>query len=259
MKKVHLLLLLVAASAVSAAAQTPASAPVVPAPDSKSPAVALPSADEILSRNLQAVGGAAAWQKLNSRTSNGTIDIPALSAQGTVQLDQKAPNRLRSVASITGFGDVHQAFDGAAGWADDPQNGSRDVSGAELLAIKRRANFYLPIRMKESFTHVTVKGIEKVNGHEAYVLEAVPAEGASETLFFDVQSALLVERVTDVPTPQGEYPQDQFFEDYRDVDGIKLPFTLRQKSPTEWVIYITEVHHNVAIDDAKFLKPAAPK
>jgi hypothetical protein len=258
MKKIPLLLLLLVGFMMSAHAQTPASPPAAPdaASASKPAPAALPSADEILAHNLQAVGGAAAWQKLNSRTSKGTMEITAMGASGAVELDQKAPNKLISTATITGFGDFQQAYDGTAGWADDPQNGVRDLSGGELIGMKRRADFYLPMKMKESFAHVTVKGVEKVGDHDAYVLEATPAEGEPETLYFDVQSGLLLKRASMATTPQGQFPVEQLMEDYKDVDGVKVPFTLRQTSPVAWVIRLTDVHQNVPIDDAKFAKPA---
>jgi hypothetical protein len=41
------------------------------------------------------------------------------------------------------------------------------------------------------------------------------------------------------------------------VDGVKLPFTIRQTSDMgTFIIQITEIHHNVPVDDAMFAKPA---
>jgi len=46
-------------------------------------------------------------------------------------------------------------------------------------------------------------------------------------------------------------------EDYKEVDGVKIPHTIRSESPAiSLVIKFTEVQHGVDIDEAKFAKPA---
>src|ERR1700693_4945034 len=64
------------------------------APDNgaQKPAAATPSADQILDKYVAAIGGEAAWHKLNSRIAKGTIEIPAMSLSGTVESHEKAPN-----------------------------------------------------------------------------------------------------------------------------------------------------------------------
>jgi hypothetical protein len=113
---------------------------------------AMPTAEEILSRYLEAVGGRAAWQKLNSRVSSGTIDVPAMSLSGTVEIHEKAPNRVLTVVAIGGAA-FRQGFDGTVGWTDDPQNGLRDQAGAELAETEREADFYAPLNIRSHYTN----------------------------------------------------------------------------------------------------------
>jgi hypothetical protein len=50
------------------------------------------------------------------------------------------------------------------------------------------------------------------------------------------------------------------YENYRKIDGINIPMTLRQSnSLLNFVVKISEVKHNVAIDDSKFNMPRAGK
>ena len=84
-----------------------------------------------------------------------------------------------------------------------------------------------------------------------------------ERLFFDVETGLLLRRVTYMRTMIGTIPQQWDFEDYRDVDGVKLPFTIRV-STTEAgnpfsVRKFTEIKLNGPVDESKFTRPAAPK
>ena len=70
---------------------------------------------------------------------------------------------------------------------------------------------------------------------------------------WDLTQGLLIRR--DI-TIQGTTLQAHF-EDYKEVDGIKLPFTIRRSRPDFSFTYkFDEIKHNVPIDDAKFDKPA---
>src|SRR5262245_53834794 len=141
----------------------------------------LPTADQIIDKYIQAIGGKAVIEKQTSRVSKGTIEIPAFGLTGTIEVYEKAPNKSIQIANITGYGIVNNCFDGTAGWAQDPQTGMRDKSGTELAAAKLDAAFYKPLRLKELYTTVVVKGKEKVGDKDVYVIEATPKELSPET------------------------------------------------------------------------------
>jgi hypothetical protein len=61
----------------------------------------------------------------------------------------------------------------------------------------------------------------------------------------------------DAETPQGKQPVEVYLEDYKEVEGLKVPFTLRQVTPAvSFLIKISEVKYNVPVDESKFNKPA---
>ena len=98
------------------------------APAQSAPAAPFPSVDRILNHYVEAVGGRGAWLKLTSRVTMGTIDVAAQNLSGTIELREKAPDRILSVIRISGIL-FRQGFDGTVGWTDDPQNGLREQSG----------------------------------------------------------------------------------------------------------------------------------
>ena len=78
-------------------------------------------------------------------------------------------------------------------------------------------------------------------------------------LYFDTQSGLLVRQVRYADSPVGLSPTQVDYADYREVAGVKMPFKwtvswLDGRSNTE----LSEVQPNVAIDAAKFARPATP-
>jgi zinc protease len=207
---------------------------------------------------VQASGGKAAYEKLTSRVEKGTFEIPAMGVGGPIEINSKLPNKNLVTVTFEGMGVYQEGFTGTVGWSLDPSGEIREKSGAELATAKRNADFYGPIHMKERFPKMEVKSKQKVGDKEAYVVVATPTEGSPETLYFDAQTGLIIRQEMDVESPQGKMHADIYLEDYREVDGVKVPFTVKQNSDAiSFVIKLTEVKHNVPIEDAKFNKPAS--
>lgn len=255
-----LMILLMAVAVVALAQQKPADQSAKPADPIAKPAEVMPSVDQIVDKYVQALGGKAAIEKFTSSAAKGTFEIAAFGASGTAEIWEKAPNKNALRLDIPGFGIVEEGFNGTVAWSKDPQSGLREKTGMELAATKLDAEFYKPIKLKTLYPKIMVKGTgkEKVGEKDAYVLEATPAEGPVEIWYFDVASGLLVRTDTERESPQGKVSVQSFLEDYKDVDGMKLPFLLRNVTPAfTIVIKLDEVKRNVPVDDAKFNKPAA--
>lgn len=255
MKKIVLMIVFALIATLSVAAQEKKAD--APKADAKPAAAALPSADEILDKYVKASGGKEAIQKLTSRSAKGTFEIEAMGMTGGFQSFAKAPNKTATIIEIPGFGTVNQVFDGTKGWDSNPQTGLRELAGNELAAQKREADFYQTINLKSHYSKLTVKSKEKVGTAEAYLVEAVPAEGSPEKMYFDVTSGLLIRTDTERDLPDGKMAIEVYMSDYKQVDGVNIPHTLKQVTPMfAMTIKMAEIKHNVAVDDAKFAKPA---
>lgn len=254
LKRIAIAACLVLALSFSARGQSTARSTAAP-PATAAPA--LPAADQILNRYVEATGGRAAWQKLTSRVSSGTIDAASMNLSGTIEIHEKAPDRVLAVITIAGAS-FRQGFDGTVGWTDDPQNGLREQSGAELAEARRDADFYHPLDMRRLYTKLAVTGAEKIGERTAYVVEAaLPEGGTPDRIYFDAQTGLPVRVVSQHHVPEGVMDYRVDYEDYREVDGVKLPFVIHQTSgDSTLTIKIGEVRHNVALDDSQFAKSA---
>lgn len=240
---------------------SPAAAQSTGAPQASSAApasaAALPTADQILNHYIQASGGRDAWMKLTTRVSKGTVDIPSMNMSGTVEVHDKAPNMTLATVMIGG-GSFVQGYDGKVAWSSDPQNGLRDLSDGELEETQRDADFYRPLDMKTLYKSITVAGEEKIGDRDTYVLAAGSEGGSPDKMYFDAKSGLLVRVVGQRHTPDGVAQTQIDFSDYRDVDGVKLPYSVQQSvGDVSYTINFSDVHHNHELDDAQFSKPAA--
>jgi len=224
----------------------------------------MPTVDQILDKYVQAIGGEAALGKLTTRVAKGTIEDLISGVTGSIEVYAQAPNKLALIGRAqtkTGFAfDISHGFDGASGWSLNVAGaGIRELSGKDLDAVKREAEFYSETKLKELYPRMTLKGKMRVGAREAYVIEATPAEGDPEKWYFDARSWLLVRIDRVLERPEGvRIPVAAYLEDYREVDGIKLPFTRRRFLPgSKVIIKYNEVKHKVPIEEAKFNRPSA--
>src|SRR5215467_8793250 len=213
------------------------------------PSEQLPAVDQILSRYVQALGGKAAIERVTSMALTGTVEAQTAGLKGKAEMIAHVPNKYLLRIDIDGMGAFTQGFDGTAGWAQDPINGIRDVSGLELAQLKRDADLHREIHLKEIYAKLVVKGKEKVGTSDAYVVEGTLPEGGSEKLYFNTQSGLLLRTDAVTRSPQGEIPVEAYIEDYKEVNGVKIPVTLRQvTSVFTSTIKFTDVRTNVEIE-----------
>jgi photosynthetic reaction center cytochrome c subunit len=207
---------------------------------------------------LHSSDGRAAWEKLHSRVSKGTIEIPAMNnLSGTIEVRMKAPNLILVVINLGGA-IIQQGFDGTSAWSDDPRNGLRVLTGGELEDERKEANFYHALDLQKIYSKFTVTGREKIDDHDTYVVEASPAGGGDpDKLYFDTQSGLEVRSVNHRHTPDGSMEFSANIADYRELDGVKLPFRVEQaSSQAAFTITFTDIQHNVDLPDSLFTKPS---
>lgn len=247
-------------AAVSAAAQI---APVKPAPPPPAPkmenktAAALPKADDLIDKFVAATGGEAAYKKLNSFSTKGTFDLAAMGVKGTFEGFYKAPNKSAVFMKFPGIGDFAEIFDGAKGWSSNPIQGVREKSGDELKQSAQDSDFYRFVKLKELFPKRETKGLEKVDGADAYAVVMTATGGDAQTYYFDAKTNFLVRVDQIAVTPEGKTPAQTYLSDYRKVEGVLMPFAMRLNTSSAVITFQTEeIKANVPIDDAKFAKPA---
>jgi hypothetical protein len=222
--------------------------------EEEKPSAPLPTVDQVLSRYVEALGGRAALEKLKTRMMKGS----QLRFDGTaspVEVYQASPNKFVSIVT-TANGIVATGFDGTVGWSKNPR-GQRELSGEALAQMKRAADFHADLKLKELYPNMTLEGKEKVFDREAYVIRSKVGEKRTEKLYFDTQTGLLIRILGLNETILGDIPDQEDLSDYREVDGVKLPFTIQMSYVDPWIGWtrkFTEIKHNAPVDEAKFKK-----
>jgi photosynthetic reaction center cytochrome c subunit len=229
-------------------------APAKPAPSASATA----NVDQILERYVTAAGGADAIRKMTSRAQKGVIR--ANGTETPIEVLTKAPNQRLSITHGAN-GDSLTAFDGTAGWMGGTTGGAhtaRPMSALESASSALDAEFYLPLRLKELYPQLRRGRAELVDGVECDVLNGTAQGRPPVRLYFERKTGLLTRLVRYTETPLGRNPVQVDYADYRAVNGVQIPhrWTL-SRTNGRFTIQIAETKANVAIDDAKFARPAS--
>ena len=117
-----------------------------------------PTVEQIISRYVQAIGGAASNQKLTSRVVKGTFAInDTQDLSGAFEAYGKAPNKSLALLNFPDTGVVREGYNGEIGWSQEPQEGVRVMTGEELAYAKVDSDFYKDIRLREVFPKLVFK------------------------------------------------------------------------------------------------------
>jgi len=239
---------------------TPGQGPTAQPQGSPTPRPTPTPAEELIQKYVNAIGGQAAIDKIKSRMVTGTVST-ASGLKGTYEMGQVAPDKGYEIF-VTPQITIRRALTASGAWEQTPQ-GVRDVTGPEFARARALMQVFSYLKLKEQYTRLRTAGREKIGDRDAYVVLATRGENDTERLYFDVETGLLLRRTTYLRTIVGVIPEQTDFEDYRDVDGVKMPFTIRVSPVDAGNPYIvrkfTEIKLNVPVDETKFNKPAAAK
>ena len=215
-----------------------------------------PALNSILDRYVAALGGRDAVAKLTSRVIRAGIDVAGLTSGGRLETFAKAPNMLVTVMNTKATGTVKRGFDGHTSWMISNQKGFQSLSPMDLAALAAEADFYREIKLKEVYSRVTLVGTGTVGTREAHIVEATPRIGAVEKLYFDVETGLLIRRDAMSANSSGVGRAEFYFSDWREVDGVRIPFKTTELTPNATYIFtVEEVKHNVPLDEGIFSQP----
>jgi hypothetical protein len=224
-----------------------------------------PTADQIFAQYVQALGGAQKIAALTSFVAKGSSIGYNLDAdKEPTEIYAKATGE-RATIIHSPAGVSTNAYDGHAGWMAGPQIAGPNLRvpvlslvGEDLEGARMDAEFFFPGRAKETISQWRAGTPTEIDDNDVQVVQGTSAGGVMATLYFDAESHLLVRSVRYTNSPVGRIPTRVDYSDYRDVGGVKMPF----KWTVTWLdgretFELTDVQPNVAIDAAKFGKPAA--
>jgi hypothetical protein len=200
---------------------------------------------------------------LTSIAAKGTMLGYGVGAEKqSLEIYAKAPGQ-RTTIIHSPEGDNITTLDGPSGWIAGPQIAGPEIpvpvltlTGGDLDGLKLEANLTFPTSINQAFGQWRVGLQTEIDDHQAQVVQGSTPRGAFATLYFDVDSGLLIRVMRYTDSFVGRFPTQIDYSDYREVSGIKVPF----RWTVVWLdgqqtFELTEVKSNVSIEATRFAKP----
>ncbi|MEP7213054.1 MAG: serine hydrolase [Acidobacteriota bacterium] len=218
------------------------------------------SVDELMQRSIDVIGGEANWRKITTRVSEYDVDLENQGVKATAVAYAKAPNLTATETKMTALGKLiatgWEYFDGSVGEDIYSFAPADRYSGKRLEDVRLGSDFYAPLDWKLNFKKIEVKGTGKVGDEDAYIVRFEPEKATGFTEYYSTKTFLLLKREGVVPssTSSQQLPYTITFSDYRDVDGLKLPFKMVNYSISNGniVTVVKSVKHNVPVENSIF-------
>ena len=231
---------------------------LVPAVAQDGEAQKIEEGKKILGKIVDAFGGRDRLLKIQDTKVACNINIIPVNMSGSLVISEKK-NKIRQDISIMGM-NIIQAYNGKTGWMVDPMTGAIvDMPDAVLEQFKREAlgNDALLNPGKYGITF-TFEGRESVEGKEYLLLKQTHRDGFETTMYVDPDTFLVHKTMGMTVTETLEKTdQETTLSDYRDVDGTKVPFSVKIKQGgVEYAeITMTEYTYDANLEDSLFEKP----
>ena len=213
-----------------------------------------PSVDDIIAKSIEARGGIDRIKGLDSMRMSGTADLND-QIQAPVRIVNKRPNLTRFEMDVNGATLV-QAFDGKSSWSVNPfAKSGEPEAGPEARSRELREHTDMDgllVDYKAKGRGVVLDGAEDVGGSPAWKLKVTEKDGGADYIYIDKKSFLMVKSSSE------HVGSNITFGDYRQVDGLMLPFRIEQNAAAgKIVMTLDKIETNVPVDEAQFHMPAA--
>ena len=215
--------------------------------------------EAILDKYLEALGGTQRLSAMTSWVAKGSsLGFGGFGGGGRVEIDAKAPDQRSTVIDFPdapGRDASVRSYDGKVGWMKTPLSvlGEYQSSGSELDGARLDAELSFPGQIKQVLTNLRTLEPATIDDVACDVVQANGPGRVFVTLYFDKKTGLLARSIRYGASPIGRIPTQVDYADYRDVNGIKMPF----KFTFSWLdgrdqFQLTSVQLNVPIDAGRF-------
>lgn len=206
--------------------------------------------EKVVENYIKAIGGKENIDRVFDRTTvmKGIVRGQEI----TMTIYQKAPDKMFQEI-IAGPLKQFVYYDGHKG-VMKVANKTLVVKGAELEKMKYESTLDLLTHTDSLGIKLKLEGYEKVNGKEAYKVDMIFPSGTKWIQYYDPDTWLKIKESKDISVPQGTFTQDTYLGDYRPVDGVKYPFSVKQSiGPQHLDFTVTSIKVNTGLKDSMFI------
>ena len=220
------------------------------------------SVDDLLTKTVEALGGEENMRKVTSRVTEFKVDAVNQGVKGYGETFQKTPNKLYSTTTLTALGKnigwIKIFFDGTKSIDTYSFSETDEATGKRLEDVKVSNDLNPFLDWKKKYKNVKIAKMDEVNGEEVYVTVFESEKASSFSVYISTKTFLPLKKRSVVVsnTSSQVVPIVDSYSDYRDIEGVKIPFKTITADPNmgDIITSITKIKNNVKISDKKFQK-----
>jgi hypothetical protein len=217
---------------------------------------------ELIESYLAALGGLEALRSITSMQVTGEVEMPSVGMTMPLTITSKRPAMVHVRVEIPAMGaEVIQAYDGEDAWENNPMGGGlKKMAGEQARNMKEQADMDgLLVDYEAKGYAVHYVGEEEVNGSNTKKLRVMRPDSSEVFVYLDAESFLQVKMEADGTNPMtgAKAKMETFMSDFREVDGMMMPFAMKvvMDGQVFQVITFKEVKTNVEVDETIFAYP----
>lgn len=179
----------------------------------------------VIDSYIKAIGGMDNIKKVTNIKS--VMSAEMMGRAISVEMTAENPNKYLLEMKMGEMVVQKQVYDGVKG-KESGMQGARDLDGDDLASLALEAQIFPELNYQKENFILELKGMDNVNGEEVYVMDITNPLGDKMTNYYSTASGLLIQSETMEETPQGAFIATKTLSDYKEVKGVKFPYSIKQ-------------------------------
>jgi len=215
------------------------------------------TAEAVLERYQQALGGAGKIRSVQSETRRGEIEAKSLKGEATFIFYAKPFKGLQKVTLPDGS-EIISGFDGAVSWSITPQGASIDKD-TPVESDRRDADLQYALHQPDYFRKIEFAGVTDFDGRQCYWLHGTTHWGKDNNQFYDVRTGLLAGYRFQSDAQSSTRVTTMLFQDYKGFGGplVATKVISRSGDSTQTITFLSVSYEPLA--DSLFELPQSVK
>jgi zinc protease len=205
------------------------------------------TAENVIANYIKATGGEDKWRAVKDITITMSTTMQGMGINITTA--KKAPGKYFLDVNANGMSFQKIKFNGTKG-VQEAMGQKTDLEGEELAKMKEEAQIFEEVDYIKNGYKLMLKGTEKVEGVDAYAVKVTSPSGNESTHYFDMNTFL---KIKSVGAGEGGVTQTSYLSDYKEVNGLKYPHTIKQSfGPQNMDMKTEKIEINKGLADDMF-------
>lgn len=208
------------------------------------------TAQSVLKKYIEAVGGEANIVKIKDLTLKGTMKIQGMSL--SLNMTYKMPGKFLMEMLMNGQSVQKEVLNGETARMSGMQ-GNKNITGEELERLKLESELFPETKYDILGYKTELKGIENINGKDAYVIDITSPSNSVTTEYYAVETGLKIRSVSISETETGKIAQTTDVMDYTTINNVQFPKLMKTTmGPQSFEVNVNLIEINTNVPDQIF-------